>query len=364
MKLVFDKNKLFEKISLASRFTSERITSAQILQGVLIKGEDNILNFYSSNLNNFFHTTIKIKLEEKVNILIEPKKILEFLSLLPEGKIEVEILEKKIIIAQQKTKGAFPLLTATDFPLPPKIEEKEQKVKTKIFKKNLSLILFSAAKDEGRPALAGVNFVANDELTMVTTDGFRLSLVKTEKQINHPSFIIPAAFLEEVLKLIIDEEEIIFVFLKEEKTVVFKIGENEVFSRLIDGEFPPFEKVIPEKYVTKAVVDREELIRSIKLIAVFARERSNIIILNFKKNELIVRPKTEAQEDSTLIEATVDGEEQVVAFNYKFLLDYLLHCEDKKNIIVEILRSDAPVVFKTEEKANNLHIVMPVRIQE
>ena len=365
MKIVLDKNIFFDKLSIASRFISERINSPQLLQGVLIKGDKNEIDIYSSNLNNFFHTKIKIKIDKKINILIEPKKILEFLSFLPAGKIELEFMDKKLTISQLKTKGTFPLMFAEDFPLPPKTEENEQKIKTKTLKKNLSQILFSAARDEGRPALTGVNFLTNDDLTMVTTDGFRLSLIKTQKQTDHPPFIVPAEFLEEVVRLIKDEEEVVFIFSKEEKIVVFKIGDNELYSRLIEGEFPPFEKVIPDKHLTRAIINKEELVRAVKLIAVFARDSSNVVVLNFKNNELLIRPKTDGQENSTLLEIKSEGEEQKVAFNYRFLLDFLNHSsEEEKNIVVELLRSDAPVVFRTEKQPNYLHIIMPVRIQE
>jgi len=252
-----------------------------------------------------------------------------------------------------------------DFPLPPTSEDKEQKIKTKKIKNDLSRILFSAAKDEGRPALTGVNFITNSDLTLVTTDGFRLSLIKTEKQIDHPPFIAPAGFLEEVLRMINNEEEVGFCFLKEEKVIVFKVGENDVYSRLIEGEFPPFERVIPEKYLTKVVVDKDELVRAIKLIAVFARDVSNIMIFNLNKSGLTIKPKSDNEDDTTNIEVKIEGEEQTVAFNYRFVLDFLNHTtEEEKNIIIEILRPDAPVVFKTEGKTNGLHIIMPVRIQE
>lgn len=365
MKIILDKNVFLEKLSLASRFTSQRSTTSQILQGVLIQGDKKEINFYSSNLNNYFHTKIKQEAEKEINFLIEPQKTIEFLTLLQPGKINLEISEKKITISQNKTTGSFPLLAPSDFPLPPKKSKNEQKLKTKDFFKNLSLVIFSAAKDEGRPVLTGVNFVANKDLTMVTTDGFRLSLVKIEKQLDHPPFIIPAGFLEEVLKLASDEEEIGFMYIEEEKTVVFKIGLTEVYSRLIEGEFPPFEKVIPEKKETKTTIDKDELLRAIKLISIFAKDQSNIIVFDFKKEKLVIRPKTEIKEDATEIDIKTEGEEQTVAFNYRFLIDFLNHVpENKKNISIEVLRSDAPVVFRIEDKPNFLHIIMPVRIQE
>jgi len=365
MKLVLDKNILSDKLDIASCFISERNTSLPILQGIQIKGKKNELHFYSSNLNSSFHTKIKNPINKELDFIIEPRKILEFLSFLSPGKIEIEVSDKKIEIIQGKTKGTFALLNAKDFPLTPVIDGEGQKIKTKAFRKNLDQILFSAAKDEGRPVLTGVNFITNEEQVIVATDGFRLSLVKTPKQMDYPSIIVPAAFLEEVFRLIDDEEEVSTFFLSEEKMIVFRTKDSEFFSRLIEGDFPPFEKVIPEKYVTRTLIDRDEFIRAIKLISVFARELSNIVVLNFKKDGLLVRPKTDKQENSTQIESKMEGEDQTVAFNYKFLLDYLTHVGgDKKNIIIEILRPDAPVVFKTEDKSNSLHIIMPVRIQE
>lgn len=365
MKIILDKNIFLEKLSLASRFTSQKTTTSQILQGVLIRGDKKEINFYSSNLNSYFHTKIKQEMEKEISFLIEPQKTIEFLTLLQPGKINIDIQEKKIIISQNKTTGTFPLLAPADFPLPPKKGKNEQKLKTKDFFNNLSLVIFSSAKDEGRPVLTGVNFVANKDLTLVTTDGFRLSLVKMEKQLDHPPFIIPAGFLEEVLRLAGGEEEISFLYIEEEKTVVFKMGATEVYSRLIDGEFPPFEKVIPEKKEMKITVDKDELLRAIKLISIFAKDQSNIIVFDFKKEKLVIRPKTEDKEDTTEIDVGLEGEEQTVAFNYRFLTDFLNHVpENKKNISIEVLRPDAPVVFRVEDKPNFLHIIMPVRIQE
>jgi len=365
MKIILDKNIFLEKISLASRFTSQRLTAAQILQGILIKSDKKEISFYSSNLTQYFYTKIKKETEKEFRFLIEPQKIIEFLSLFSSGEITIEIKENKIIISQGKTKGTFPLLSSVDFPLPPEIKKIEQNLKTVEFFKSLSMVVFSAAKDEGRPALAGVNFISNNELTMVATDGFRLSLIKTKKQIDHPPFIIPANFLEEILKIANKEEELGFQFIQDEKMVVFAFGQNKIYSRLIEGEFPPFEKVIPEKKETRVTLEKPELLRAIRLISIFAREQSNIVVFDFKKDRLFVRPKMELKENLTEVETKTEGEEQTVAFNYRFLIDFLNHVpEDQKNIIIDVLRPDAPVVFRIKEKPNFLHIIMPVRIQE
>lgn len=364
MKIKINKGDFLERLSLASHFTSVKLTSLPILQGVLIKVEKEKTHFYSSNLNSFFHTNIKVLSEKTEEFIIEPKKITEFISLLPEGKIEIETKNKQLFIISGKTTGKFPLMNTGDFAFPPKIEEKEHKIKTDFFVNKLPLVLFSASNDETRPALSGINFLTEDELIVVATDGFRLSFLKTNKDKEIPSVIIPAEFLREIIRFIKDEKELGFYYSDKEKIIMFKVGNDEFYSRLIEGDFPPFEKVIPQDKKTTITVDREDLLRGIKLISVFAREFSNIVVFELQNEGIKLRPKMDDEGgNSTFIEAKKEGENQRIAFNYKFLLDFLNNINSKK-IIIEVLRPDAPVVFKMEEDHNFIHIIMPVRIQE
>lgn len=365
MKLILQKEKLLDKILLASHFTSNKLGSVAALQSILLKCENNILHFYSTNLTSYFHTTLKTEEKAVFEALIEPRRTIDFLSLVPSGKIDVEVDGKTIFFHQGKIKGRFPLIKKEDFPMPPEMKEKGETMTAEFLLKNLPLVLFSAAKDETRPALSGTSFsIADERLYMVATDGFRLSLIKTKRSENFPPMIIPADFLAEIIKNLKTEKETIFTYSPEEKMILFKIGDNSFFSRLIEGEFPPFEKVIPQEKKATVVLDKDELLRNIKLISVFARDYSNIVICRFGKNELIITPKTDGKEDnSTSQEVQLVGEEQRVAFNYKFLLEFLNNVENKR-IIIEILRPDAPVVFKQENNPDFLHIIMPVRTQE
>jgi DNA polymerase-3 subunit beta len=217
-----------------------------------------------------------------------------------------------------------------------------------------------------RPVLTGVNFlVENDQILMVSTDGFRLSLLKIKKEIDIPSFIVPASFLEEILNFIKKEKEVKFFYSTEEKMIKFQINDLEFYSRLIEGDFPPFEKVIPQKALITVEVEKDEFLRNIKLVAIFAREYSNVVILKIKKDKIIFQPKADSEEKEIAIqEAKIIGEEEIkVAFNYKFLLDLLNHLQGK-DLLIELVRKDAPVVFKIKNNPDFLHIIMPVRTQE
>jgi len=364
--IVLNKDEFLEKLTYAFRFTSSKVTSIGSIQGILIEIKKNTLHLYSTNLSFYFHSFIKTETEQNQSFIIEPKNIIDFLSLLPAGRIELETKEKKVIIKQNNRKGEFSLIEEQDFPRPPKIEEKQQTLKTEFLIKNLPLILFSASNDMARPVLTGVNFlVENDQILMVSTDGFRLSLLKIKKEIDIPSFIVPASFLEEILNFIKKEKEVKFFYSAEEKMIKFQINDLEFYSRLIEGDFPPFEKVIPQKAPITVEVEKDEFLRNIKLVAIFAREYSNVVILKIKKDKIIFQPKADSEEKEIAIqEAKIIGEEEIkVAFNYKFLLDLLNHLQGK-DLLIELVRKDAPVVFKIKNNPDFLHIIMPVRTQE
>lgn len=365
MKINVQKDLLLEKFGLASKFISNKLSSLTTLQGILLKGEKNKLHIYSTNLTSYVHTVIAIQTEEVFEAIVEPKKIVEFLQFLNSGKIEIELKDKQIIISQNKTKGNFPLIISDEFPLPPEIKDKGQVLDAPFLNKNLPLILFATSSDDTRPALTGVNFIeSDDDLIMVSTDGFRLSLIKTKKRDEIPSMLVSGDFLEELLRLIKDEKEIIFSYLKNEKMIYFKVGDTQLYSRLIEGEFPPYERVIPTESKTSVLLNREEFLRNIKIISVFARDFSNVVVCEFKKDGLYLRPKKDNNVgNSAFQEIEIKGDEQKVAFNYKFVLD-LLNNVNVKTLKIEILRPEAPIIFKSEENPNFLHIIMPVRIQE
>jgi len=364
--MTIKKDDFLKKITLASRFTSTRFSNNILLSCVFLKKEKNLLHFYATNLNYYYHSFIKTNEGEDFEVILEPKKIIDFLSFFSSNKIDFIIEKTKIIISHEKNRGEFPLYSKEDFPLPPKINEKKQIIKTSFLKENLPLVLFSCSSDESRPVLTGVNLLTQeDDLVLVGTDGFRLSILKTKKEVDFPNVIVDSEFLKEVLYFIDKEEEAHFSYSEKEKTLYFKIDDNDLYSRTIEGDYPPYEKVIPtQEGKTNAFVDREAFLRNLKLISVFTRDFSNIVIFDIKKDGIYLRPKTEEDNNNqAFLEAQVKGENIKVAFNNKFLLDFLNHFKEK-DVCFEILKPDAPVVLKSVKKDNFLHIIMPVRIQE
>jgi DNA polymerase-3 subunit beta len=352
-------------MSLASRFTSNRLSATPSLQGVLLEVRGGYLNLYSTNLNQFFHTKIAVNEKKEVRVVVEVGKVMEFLALLEGGDITIEITEKKIVISKGKTKGSFPIMESTDFPTPPPFKETHAQMKGIFFAKKLPLVLFSASRDDSRPVLTAINFFTSGaELAMVSTDGFRLSLLKMKSEKKLGAMMVPADFLNEVLRCIKETDDVSLTTSSEDKTIKIESGDDTFYSRIIEGDFPDFQKVIPSDLTTHLTLDRDELIRNVKLSSVLSRDYSNIVIFDVTKEGLYIRPKTDKEEEGgSFQEVEMKGEPIRVAFNYKFVLEFLSNASGSKKIVMELLRSDAPVVFKIPAEKDYIHIIMPVRIQ-
>ena len=134
MNFTIEKDIILENVTRSSHFTSSKLSTIPTLQGVLLKTDGEKIHFYSTNLNSFFHAAIALKTDGEMQCIIDPRKVGEFVNLLPGGPLEVDITDKQLLITKGKTKGNFALMVAEDFPMPPVISEKEQTLKTSLFR--------------------------------------------------------------------------------------------------------------------------------------------------------------------------------------------------------------------------------------
>lgn len=331
----------------------------------MLKISKNKLEIITTNLNEFFYTKIGIETDKENEVVVDIKKIVDFLSFLSSDKINIHTDDKKLVIENGKTKASFNLISTADFPSLPKIDGKESKLDKNFIKEKLPLVLFAAAKDEARPILTGVNFLTKEgQRQVVATDGFRLSLISEKKKDLFPSIIISASVLTEALRLVGENEEIKILFSDEKKIIKLTIGDADIYSRTIEGDFPPFEKVVPTDYKTRAVLNKEEFLRNIKMASVFARDHSNIVVFDIKKDGFYISPKTKDEKETVIYqEGEVEGDQQKIAFNYKFVLDFLTNIKGEM-VVFEMGQPNDPGVFKGKDQKDFFHIIMPIRTEE
>lgn len=369
MKLQVLQEDLTKALTKASRFTSSR-AQLPVLGNILLSCKKNKLVVSATNLETSISLSIGAQVKKEGEITAPAKTITDIVSNLPSGVLTLEVVKERIILSTKNFRSEISGMNSSDFPAIPHSLEKGMAVLEKdSFTKALSQVLFAVSIDETRPILTGVLFIQKkNSLTLVATDGFRLSQKKipAKVKLDNQSLILPKTVLMEILRLA-SGEEIEFVFKKSENQVVFKVNDTVLASRVLEGSFPNFEKIIPKESKIKVILDKTEMLRAVKLAAVFARESANIVKLNIKKG--LVNFFAESQgsgSQQTSVDAQVEGDIGEkgfeIAFNYRFLED-VLNAIEGEEIQIEVSDSNAPGTFTDPTDPNFLHLIMPVRLQ-
>ena len=378
MKLDLLQENLNHGLSLVTRILSNK-PSMPILSNVLLQAKDSKLTLTASNLETSIITSIGAKISQEGEFTLPGKTLAEIISSLSAEKVTLELNEGSIDVKSTSFSAKINGIPEAEYPKiasPTKNDENLLEIDKGEFIKAVSQVNFSTAQDEGRAVLTGVLFsFSKDGLTLAATDGFRLSVVRlakvTKTKGDESSFIIPAKSLVEVSRILSEktaEEKtntIKIYLLEGSNQVVFDLGETEIYSRLIAGTFPQFEKIIPTNSNIKLSLSAQEFSKAIRLASIFARESANIVKLKIENCKLKISANApQVGENESDVEAKIEGgaEDFSIAFNFHYLLDYL-SCLSGLEITVEFSGPTAPGVFHSVSDKDFLHIIMPVRVQ-
>lgn len=376
MKLKVLQESFSKALSITSRFTSNKI-QLPILANVLLSASKNKLFISATNLEMAISIPLGAKVERDGEITIPARVISELVGNLTPGQISLDAEKEILKIAAQGFSSSLSGINSSDFPVVPhELDKKEVSIKSNDFKHSLNKVLFAVSSDETRPVLTGVLVVLNkDDITFVSTDGFRLSKkrIKLSSSVkDETKLIIPKNTLSELSRLeVSSDSQLVFSFNRSDNQILFNLQEMILTSRIIEGDFPDYEKIIPKDSRLKVKVDKSDLLRAVKLASVFARESANVIKVKVKKASVFVSAESShSGSQETELDARVedeaetlkDGEDYVIAFNYKFLEDFLGSCEGE-NVQINLSDANSPALFLDEEDKSFIHIIMPVRLQ-
>ncbi len=366
MKVTLLSDNLQKKLALISRGVSTR-TQLPILSNILFETVKGKLYLNSTDLEIGIQTIVPANIEQEGRITIPAKTFIDLINTFSSEKITMQIQGNTLEVKTQKTKSIFQTTSAEEFPK--LFEEKGEeimKIKTETMHRDFHMVIFAASADTMRPALSGV-YIKKDLL--VTTDGYRLclkqekqNLFKKDKEEDY-SIIVPVRVLREVMAIKDDSEEINMFIAKDKNQVLFEHGDTVIVGRLIGAQFPDYQKIIPANATIKVVFDREEMLKAVKTSAIFAREAANIIRLSIKENSIVVSANTPSVGENTVeVEAKINGEESEIAFNARYLLEFLSTIEAEE-IVFEMTTPTSPGVFKIKGDNSFLHLIMPIRVQ-
>lgn len=338
-----------------------------ILQNIKIQATKDGIELTATNTETTEVVWVGGKVEKEGVVCVSARTLFELVASLPPEAVSLSLKEETLLVSCGGFDAEIPTMPAAEFPILPTVSLKEAgSIDKELFISSLSSVLFSAATDEGRPILTGVKVMEEgDRAVFVATDGYRLSLKRMNLSIKNLSqVVVPAKALSEVVKLSgeLKEEKTIKIGLAGERQAGFVIGETMLLTRLLDGEYPNFERIIPKTFTTRAEIEKAGFLRAIRSAAIFARDNANIVKLVLDKQKIIISANAaQTGKNSIELNAKIDGDGGEIAFNSRFLIDFLTNFPDDE-FIFEMTGALNSGVFKPVKEDNFLHIIMPVRV--
>lgn len=353
-------------VNLASHFITNKV-QLPILGNIYIKADKTNINLQATNLENSISINLAAKVEKEGEITVNGKTLNDIISNLGSGNLEIEVDKEQILISKDKFKSKILGVNSSDFPKTTTLSTKQTfSIDLEEFNKSLSKTLFSVSNDETRPILTGVLLLnSKDGCFLVSTDGFRLTEVNLilKEELPYFKIVIPRSILNELSKT--NEKGQLNVFIdKENNQILFNLENITFSSRLIEGEFPDYKKIIPTTSIGEVIVDKEELEKAIKLASVFAREGGNIVKLKIEENQLIVVAESSTSgNQETQIEVKIKDFEKKdfeIMFNFRFIEEAVKVIESGE-VQIQFSENNKATKFLDTKNKKFLHIIMPIK---
>ncbi|NQT21886.1 MAG: DNA polymerase III subunit beta [Candidatus Omnitrophica bacterium] len=336
-----------------------------ILSNLLLEADESTIKVAATDLDIGISSKIEAKIKEVGSITIPAKKLIDIVKELPNENTMSVLLKKNNTVYIDCGKAHFKIvgLPKEEFPQTPEFKDKDAiTISCGLLKKMLSLTNFAVSKDEARYILNGVLFIIkNQKLKLVATDGRRLAV--TEEGFEGKSsldkrVIIPSKTTNELLKILDDEGDLKISF--GENQVFFDLGKTRIISRLVEGEFPSYEQVIPKERQEKIKVNRNELLAATKRASLFTNQDSLAVKMDIAKNKITVSKSApymgEVKEEVSI---TYGGRNVSVGFNPAYIIDALKNLSQEE-IELEIEDADKPGVLRIG--GEYIYVVLPMQL--
>ncbi len=363
MKIQIDKENLLSGIQVVQNVVTPKMT-LPILSNILLEAHKGNLHMVATDLDIGISCHVNAgSIEEEGAITVPANRFSDIIRELPAGNITI-VARKNNMVTVDCQNCQFKLmgLPKEEFPKLPEFKDKEVvAIEQSLLKKAFNLTSFAVSHEETRYILNGTLYKIKDEtLTVVATDGRRLALSQQKLsgvKNREMQMIIPFKTIQELNRNLKDEGEVSFA--SDSNQVLFDLNGIIIISRLIEGEFPDWQQVIPPAAENKIKVKREIFLSAIKRAALLSTLDYQAVKLEVFKNKLVISKATpDVGESREEIPAEYSGKELAIGFNPTYIMDVLKNLEDE-TINFEITETDKPGVIRSD---GYTYIVLPMRL--
>ncbi len=373
MKFSCTKENFLQALSLVSSLAGKNV-NLPILNNILLKAVAQKVEVVGTNLDLAITVLVRAKVEAPGQFTVPARTLLDFINLLAEEKVDIELQENELLISAGKSFTKIKGTPADEFPVVPTLEDGQGFViKAEDLKRGLSQVLPAVAKNDIRPELAGVFFSCNiaseREVVLAATDSYRLAEKKIHllQGTDQLKTVIPGRTAVEMVHVLaalatLGEEENARLLITPNQ-IALHFNNIQMTSRLIEGAYPDYTQIIPTEFKTTALVNSTDLSKAIKAAGLFTTTGVNAVTLLLSQSDSSVKitsSSTQTGEYSAEVPASVSGEDNTVLLSHRYLLDGLNNITGDK-IQLKVIDGDSPCVLFPEEDKSFLYIVMPVR---
>ncbi|ADY54383.1 DNA polymerase III, beta subunit [Syntrophobotulus glycolicus DSM 8271] len=364
MKIKVTKTDLLTGVNTVQRAVSAKNT-LPILQGIKLRAENNTLCFEATDLELGIRSSFDAEIIEEGTIVLPSRLFSEIVRKLPDSDV---VLESTDHITNINYSGSSFTINGYDPEEFPEIGdvpvEDEIKLPADLFKNMIRQTVFACAAEETRPVFTGLLLhLEEDNLALVGTDTHRLAYRTAKIPGNKQKFkgIVPAKSMQEIYRLLQDDHDLTIYCSK--SRVFFNFGSIQLQARLIDGQFPNYKQVIPQKCNTKLLINTKNFTDMVERASLLSKDnliKTGSVRINVENSVLKINQFSEAGKINEEMKINQDGEDVSISFNSKYVLD-LLKIIDSENILMETSGAVNPCIFRPENDQDYLCLVLPLR---
>ena len=363
MKIISTQENLKNGLGIVSRVVGNSST-LPILNNILLQTENGLLKLSGTNLETGISTYIRCQIEKEGGVCLGVKTISDLINSLPSENITIDSGESETKITTDHTDVKIKHLSFEDFPLIPKIENSAKvKIKAEDLKLALDQTIFASSTSETQPEISGILMWFGGENILITaTDRYRLA----EKTIPYQGevdfkIIIPHRSAQEISRLLTGLTSDIELNITTTQ-LAFNLENTYIVTRLIDGQYPDYQQIIPESSNTTIILDRQELLSALKTSSVFSKGSGSINVSYDVEKSLLQLDSASHDLGESKVEllCKISGSSGQLIINYRYLIDYLNNL-DTDTLVMKVVDENGPITFIPENNGKYLYLVMPIK---
>lgn len=365
MKLICNQKLLSNKISTVQKAISNK-TTLEILKGILLKAEDTNLKLTGYDLELGIETYVQSEIIESGSIIVNSKLFGDIIRKLPDSFIEIETDEdNNVYINCENSRFKIKGDKASDYPQLPEVDNyRLYDIPQDLLKNMIRQTVFAISQDQTKPILMGELLeIDNNNINLIAIDGYRLAVRggQVENNLDNNKVIIPGKTLNDINGLLSNDEDTIKIGM-DEKNAVFIVNETRIITRLLEGEFIDYKKLLPREYNLRVKVKTKNLLNSIERASLLAQsEKNNLIKLSIRDESMAITSNSERGNVYEEVKIDLEGEYLDIAFNSRYLIE-ALKIIDSDEIYLEFTTNVNPCIIKPVDEVKYTYLLLPVRI--